>query len=199
MNKIKSLCITFSSLVIFPTLSMDNRKQSFIYSHGFGSTSEKATSYVKKNLIPQDVIRFNYQDADLRLEPIKGIGLGFKLWKSAFGQKNDIKRLAEQVNKITHKNLVLFGESRGASTIINYLGSDHCQNNIKAVVVDSPFDTMYNALSHRMNRFYLDKIVSIQKAEKILSYLTQYTLDGPKPLISIKQIPKKYTYFIYLF
>jgi fermentation-respiration switch protein FrsA (DUF1100 family) len=163
---------------------------SFIYSHGFGSTSEKATSYVKSDIIPDDVIRFNYQDADLKFEPIKGIGIGLKLWKSCIGQEDDIKRLADQIKRVIDKDLVLFGESRGSSAIINYLGSASYSKNIKAVVVDSPFDTMQNVLFHRLNRFYLDKIISPATVEKYLPYIvTQYKVDGLLPIKSIKNVP----------
>ena len=105
--------------------------------------------------------------------------------------EDDVNTLTAQVKKMANKDYVLFGESRGSSTIINYLGSKLCQKSVKAAVVDSPFDTMQNVLSHRLGRFYLDKIISPATVEKGLPYLLKYKVNGLSPIKSTQSISKE--------
>lgn len=166
-------------------------QDTFIYCHGFGSSGDKVKRYMDLNILPQDTISFHFQDARLHIEPVRGFGMGFNLWDSCIGQKDDVERL-ERVVQAQTKRVVLFGESRGAATILNYLGNPFCPvDTIKAVVLDSPFDTLPNVIQHRLRGWYLDRIIAPSTAESLLSHCTNYKSDGLQPLNAVSKIALK--------
>ena len=152
----------------------------FVYSHGFGSNSSKVKRYIDKDILPVDSISFDYQDAYYKF-----MGMGLNIWSTCLGQEGDMQTLDKYVTDDT----VLFGESRGASTIINYLGTTG--RTVKAAILDSPFDKLYNVLALRMNRFYLDRLISVDTVEYYFPYLFRnYKIDGIQPLNSVMSISK---------
>ena len=163
----------------------------FIYVHGFGSNATKKNHYVKCAVIPEHTLAFDFQDAWLQVN-IFGREMGLNLWNSCIGQDDDMQRLSDIIDACP-QDVVLFGESRGASTIINYLGSALAQpEKVKAVILDSPFDTLIHVLSHRMKRYFADKFIDPKTVEKLLPFLCwKYKLDGIQPIHAIKNISRE--------
>lgn len=185
----KKIIVSLLLLCCSLSYGMEENSTKFIYSHGFGSAGVKSKRYIAQELLPKNTVAFNYQDAEVYIEPIHGIGRGLQIWKSCLGQDNDIQKLYSIVSKVDG-DCVLYGESRGSSAILNYLGSSVAQSaKIKAAVLDSPFDLIHHVVEHRLPRFYLDKIVSPQTVVKWLPLLLRnYTNDGIHPIDSVKNI-----------
>jgi pimeloyl-ACP methyl ester carboxylesterase len=168
-------------------------KHQFIFSHGFGSTSHKAEHYIKSEIIPADTTRFNYQDASWRFEKF-GYNIGLNIWDSCCGQADDVERLAQQVADAGSDNVVIFGESRGATVPLRLFhgnSENPAFKKIKALILDSPFDTMHNVIAHRLSQRYLDKVISAETIEQWLSFaLWNYKSDFPQPIDMVNSIPK---------
>lgn len=88
-------------------------------------------------IIKNPFYTFNFPDA--------GRGLGFDWNQTSLAQENEIQTLANEYEKIKQKKIVLVGMSRGASVILNFLGT-RPSNSIIAAVVESPFDSIVETL-----------------------------------------------------
>jgi alpha-beta hydrolase superfamily lysophospholipase len=173
--------------------SSDKSTHHFIFSHGLGATAAKSKNYITRDIIPAHTSSFNYQDAYWRFEKF-GYSKGLNLWDSCCGQDNDVKKLTEQIEAGDSDKIVIFGESRGAVVPLRlfYTNPDNpVLKKIKALVLDSPFDTMYNALKHRLGQLYLDSIIAPDTAEQWLPWiLWDYKLNVPQPIAIIASLPK---------
>ncbi len=86
-------------------------------------------------IIKNPFYTFNFPDA-LR---------GFDGAQTSLAQENEIQTLANEYEKIKEKRIVLVGMSRGASTILNFLGT-RPSGSIVAAIVESPFDSVVETL-----------------------------------------------------
>ncbi len=189
--KIKNVTL----LILFSLSSLlygleDNSKNSFIFSHGFGSAGVKVKRYIAQGLLPENAVGFNYVDAKKYIEPIKGLGIGLRIRQCCLAQENDIRELTLAINA-TEKDCILYGESRGSSAILNYLGTMPKSNNkIAGAILDSPFDSLQHVFDFQIKRLRLTKITSIQSIEKIVSVLLpNYKKNGIQPINVIKNVP----------
>jgi len=187
--------VTLLALVTINAYGMEQEhKHNFIFSHGFSVAGGTSKRFVAHDIVPKDCSSFHYQDARYRIEVSDGWELGLNTWDSCLAQDGDIEKLASEINEKDHDKIVLFGESRGASAIINYLGSKHVHHNkIKAAVLDSPFDKIPNVITHRMRRLYLDRIIPPKLVEWGLAffYMRNYKIDGIQPIHSIEKISQE--------
>lgn len=87
-------------------------------------------------ILQQPLHTFNFPDATRK---------GFDGNQTSLGQENEIKALANAYEHIKHNNVVIMGYSRGAATVINFLGTRK-PSNIAAAIVESPYDSITNAL-----------------------------------------------------
>ena len=187
MKRIVILLLSFFVLNAYSGLkTYKSENHTFLFSHGFGGVGDKAKRYAADGILPTNTVGFDYQDADLKV--IFGClkyGVGLKLWQSCLGQQADVERLLKAIEK-QEKPVVLFGESRGASTIINLARA--IPDNVKAIVVDSPFDCIVNVVDYRMGLWGANKVVDPKKITGLLpKILPNYKLDGPQPITSLEQ------------
>jgi len=146
-----------------------------IYSHGYMCNKEFARFFhnclEKPNKINPNafilgkMIAFNYGD-----------------YKNPFlcrlGQGDDIERLHNACKD--HENVIIVGTSRGASTIINYLGT-YKPTNILAAVLESPFDHANNVANNLLSKFSIkDKEGLINTVRPFL--FRNYDPDGIQPI-----------------
>lgn len=122
-----------------------------LFSHGFGGDAGNALFYKVFNpgLFPFEMETFNYADSFV-------LALPFKLRHSNFAQEHDLKTLANHVRTLKQKlskkhgenyRIILFGVSRGASTLIMYLANYSNElDHIAAAIVESPFDSMEHVI-----------------------------------------------------
>jgi len=87
-------------------------------------------------IIQNPLHTFNFPDA---------LG-GFNGLQTSLAQENEIKTLAHEYEKLKHERIVLVGMSRGASAILNFLGT-HNSNAVVAAIVESPFDSIIDTLT----------------------------------------------------
>lgn len=100
-----------------------------VFAHGLGGDKDQGWYYhVSSNIqnacIEGHLITFNFKDAG---NPTT----------SCLGQDADIATL--HTTCVNYENVILFGVSRGAATIANYLGT-HKTQNVRAAILESPFD-----------------------------------------------------------
>lgn len=87
-------------------------------------------------IIQQPLYTFNFPDATRK---------GFDGNETSLGQENEIKTLANAYEYIKHNTIVVMGYSRGAATVLNWLGTKK-PTHIAAAIVESPYDSITNAL-----------------------------------------------------
>jgi len=100
-----------------------------VFAHGLGGDSSQGNYYhvasgIHYACIEGKLVTFNFTDAG---NPTT----------SCLGQDADISALHKVCKDL--ENVILFGCSRGAATIANYLGTHQLQN-ISAAILESPFD-----------------------------------------------------------
>lgn len=108
--------------------------------------------------------------------------------KTSLGQELEIAFLHTQLSQI-QDDCVLFGRSLGAASLITYLGhlAEHNLSHtiqVKALIVEAPFDTIENVL---WNRFSLLNWTGLVRLGRKILY-QNYNSKGIKPLDSIEKI-----------
>lgn len=107
----------------------------------------------------------------------------FNFGRANIAQKKDIKTFnkvySEHVKKYPNSDIVLYGDSRGAATIFNFIAV-HKPAHVKAAIVEGVFDTVEHSIKHFL---YSDKD---KKVEDRLHYLIElfmgsYNKKGPFP------------------
>ncbi|MFI5332945.1 MAG: alpha/beta hydrolase [Candidatus Babeliales bacterium] len=107
------------------------------------------------------------------------------------GQDHDVELLNTTLTQHRlchpHTHIVLYGDSRGAATIINFLGLDYDYTNIKAVVLEGIFDSIDHLLTH----YRASKIPGMKRAlhATLKACAGTYKEDGVFPRDTITKIP----------
>ncbi len=197
MNKIVHTIFLALSCGVLQASEHARKVTTFIYSHGFTSCKAKANSYIQARIIPETTRKFNYSDAYLSWEPSHGYGVALDFWNSCIGQNSDIKKLACEVDQYSGP-IVLAGESRGASTILNYLGSEYAKSDrIAAAILDSPFDMVKSVLAHRLKLLGLKDVLSPEAVERAAPYFCwNYDPNGIQPIKSVALIDHEIPIFM---
>jgi pimeloyl-ACP methyl ester carboxylesterase len=116
------------------------------FSHGIADTYRQAQKYVEqyedsngqihtnsRYTIPVPTRAFNYPDATQRFWRVN-------FWRTNLGQDQDVLTLKRALERLKEQNpnieVILYGVSRGASTIINFLAEFGAERSLPA-----PFDT----------------------------------------------------------
>lgn len=167
------------------------QKPTTVYSHGY--VCNKWIGYILHTSIkrPNKICRNAFI-----IGPIKSFN--YSDWAnplvSHLGQDQDIKKLHKAC--APYKNVILFGTSRGASTIINYLAT-YKPTNIIGAVVESPFDHLENVAENLIanNRFFkwLFKNRDKEKLKDKIrrTFFKNYKKDGIQPIIVAFEVPKE--------
>jgi len=88
------------------------------------------------------------------------------------------------------KELVTFGVSRGASTILNLMALNDLPM-VKALVLESPFDAMVTVLNNKREQLPLGWLLSPDFGQLILEIcFWQYKRDGIRPIDLVSGIRK---------
>lgn len=183
----------------------------YLFSHGIADTYRQAYNYAKtytldnktytnnRYILEHPFTTFDYPDATTNFWRVN-------FWKTSLGQKNEIYRLKQAYedllgtyqhsitfpNLVHYPDIVLCGLSRGASTIVNFLGK-HNPQYVKAVILESPFDHGLSVVQHKnkkINARTSDKINKIRHAFLPLIFM-KYKIYGAQPLNSVEHITNK--------
>ncbi len=133
-------------------------------------------------------VTFDYPDATARFYRIN-------IRRSGLAQTIDIDRLANVFYK-THeeyrKDMILMGVSRGASTIITFMGQKN-PHNVSALILESPFDAMETVIEYKIKQARLHKIPGMKQLSHAIvsSIFFKYHMNGIRPIDLITHIDNK--------
>lgn len=139
-----------------------------VFAHGLGGDKEQGSYYHldfgNNGFIEGTLKTFNFADYK-------------NPFTSCLGQENDISFLHAACKNLN--GVILVGVSRGAATIINYVGTMHPKN-IRALVLESPFDKVESITNHlnAQNPNHSFK----------LSYYPNYNPNGLHPINVVDKI-----------
>lgn len=180
-------------LVIVHGMSvMAQSEVTYLFSHGLSDSHKQVNNYTqtvnqkKPYIIQNPYISFDYPDV--------GKGL-FKLnrLQTSLAQDNEIQRLAQIFFSSCNKEsrVVLVGVSRGASTIINFMGLCNAQN-VCALVLESPFDCIESIMQRMINETSWGCIPGIRKNYgSFMSFVfCKYNPYGIRPIDMVAKIRK---------
>jgi pimeloyl-ACP methyl ester carboxylesterase len=181
----------------------------YLFAHGLAATHKQGLSlfahlatqqtqqpcYNNHYIIKNPLVLFDFPDAknDDRLE-----------WHHEhvnLGQDLDIATLHDAYEyalaQYPDRDVVLAGVSRGAATIINFVAKFK-PNRVKALVLESPFDTLENVIKHLLNRHHIGWIpFSYTLAAKYMqSQFPLLKLEGIVPAQVVQQIPHDIAIFL---
>jgi pimeloyl-ACP methyl ester carboxylesterase len=134
----------------------------FIYAHGLGDSQVQARKLYMRKL--DDIVENKHWliDGNVGLFDFPDVSSQPNIYRRELvnlGQEVDIERLhfayQETIKRIPHAEIVLVGLSRGAATIINYVAL-YKPEQLKAMVLDSPFDAFDSIINHVKKMYYLD-------------------------------------------
>ena len=175
----------------------------YLFSHGLADTHKQAFAYAKtyKNngeihhnnhyFFYRPFFSFNYPDVTDGFHRVN-------CNETSMAQDNEIARLKSAYEKtiqtmrdrgVTHYEMVLFGLSRGASSIINFVGLYNPQH-IKALVLESPFDSVATIIDSMMQKFKLDWLPHSYGEYLMESIFRRYKRDGICPINLVDKINK---------
>lgn len=174
----------------------------YLFSHGLAGSKNQAYLYTrttKKNgeittnkryILDEPLVTFDYKDTTNRF------------WKvrrsvTTLGQESEIAELQNQYETIVEKSqseephIVIFGISRGASAVVNFLGTAE-RPAIKAAIVESPFDSFLTVQRHLAKRLFLHWIPGIQAICRGITKMVfpKYASNGLHPIDAVKNIRK---------
>ena len=171
----------------------------FIYSHGLFHNYTQAFTYMKKYCHPEEAVAheksiihslctlFDYADATHAFFRIKPRS-------SALGQKAEVEQLKKVYDTVCAQAekegddflIILFGVSRGAAVIVNFVGT-HQPSHVGALVLESPYDSIATVIDHI--RYTFGYAVSHDMIQKIFElFFGTYTRTGIAPIDVVDRI-----------
>lgn len=177
-------------LYVLPS-KQENNTYGCLFAHGLWVNHSHAWMYSTDRdwgMFDHTLVSFNFPDAQN----------GFNRYKVNLAQQADISCLSEAHQKMKRKNphlkkTILCGVSRGAATIINYLGTTkNSLKDVTAIILECPFDSLHSVIDNIIKRFKLWWIPKIKRlSNKIVKKLYQeYNHHGIAPIDVIENIPK---------
>lgn len=186
----RSLILLLSLLCILTSAYGMDQEVFFVYSHGIAADGLQAEDFLRNTrdprrhwIIPGKCSSFNYHSVTYQST--------FRLNREGvyLAQQPDIDRLAEHV-KDGKAPTVIVGLSCGASTALNF--ASQCNpDNLRALVLESPFDDPMSIVDHILARNRLASLPCARAFGAALLSLCfpNYDLDGITPLQQITEHP----------
>jgi alpha-beta hydrolase superfamily lysophospholipase len=156
----------------------------FVFAHGLGGNSLQADYYKNHRMFSSSYTTFSFPDA---------ADGHFNARESSLGQDNEVECLhtiCEKTKETKASNLILYGVSRGASTIINYMGK-HNPSYVKALILESPFDCVENVVHSTIKPIGLGWLPSSAHHGFAETFYGKYKRDGMHPIDMITKITNK--------
>ncbi|MDR3551086.1 MAG: prolyl oligopeptidase family serine peptidase, partial [Candidatus Babeliales bacterium] len=174
----------------------------YLYAHGLAESYKQAYWYSKTTphgtmhdpyLYDGRLFSFDFPDATERFWRMN-------FTQTSLAQANEIEalrstydqartRLADQ--GLIDQDFVLMGMSRGATTILNFM-SIYKPEKVKAIIVESPFDSTRAVAKNMLSKIWLDNIIGMQTLAHALVGLAfwQYSTDGIHAIEVVEYISK---------
>jgi hypothetical protein len=204
MNKNIHLAYLLALAFITPSLSLAENVT--LFSHGIADKWKQVHQYLKSYTSKDGIHRndrylinthhcvsFNYPDATDRFYRVN-------YYETSFGQENEIARLYNAYQKTLEKHqgsdIILWGLSRGASNLCIFAGVYQLEN-VKAIVLESPYYTMGEVIASIMKKKNLDRWLPLSYGETVAEFIfKKYTRYGYSPANCIENISKNIPIFI---
>lgn len=111
------------------------------------------------------------------------VNYGFHFSRGNVGQKDDIAAYAKtyerHIANYPNTDVILYGDSRGAATTLNFIAT-HKPRQVKAAVLEGAFDAMPHVMKHCL---YSDKEASVEKrlTGTLSLLMRRYKKNAPSP------------------
>lgn len=170
----------------------------YIFAHGLGANKNQGIdlllpeSKVLKNnewIVHYPSVFFNFPDA--KHEPGD-----YDRAKVNLAQQDDCQRLKEVYRKVRtdypDHTIVLVGISRGAATILK-VASQEQLDNLGALVLESPFDTLSSIIDHLLRRFCVQWVPFAEHMARAIckKHFPNIDIQGTFPIDVAHQLPKE--------
>lgn len=175
----------------FPLETITTHSTVYLSAHGLGATQNQAQALLPDNnkywIINKPLAVFDFPDA-------KPTHMEYDTKQVNLGQQPDIDRLRYAYYKtrqeLPNHDIVLTGISRGAVTAFNCMAL-HQLENVKALVLESPFDTFNNVVKHLLRRFHIGWIPFSKKLaiRYVKKTFPSFDINGVFPLNVAHMMP----------
>lgn len=182
-----------------PKSNNESSQENYLFAHGIAETHEQAYWYTKGKsnnlpyLINGQLFTYDFPDATQRFWHVNFTQTGLGQYNEIMGLKNAHEQTTQKlkVQNESPQDLILMGMSRGATTILNFVGL-YKPNNVKAIIVESPFDSTHSVAKNMLKQVYLDNVPGMQTiAHAIMSLVFwQHSTAGINAIDSVKYIDK---------
>lgn len=180
--------------LIFWCINNEVRAINYLYAHGLANNHKQAFWFTRTNPRGHNNPRALIREGRLFTFDFPDVTKNF--WRLDFtqtslAQDNEVIALAQAYNQAmkiladekADKDMVLMGLSRGAATIINFLAI-YNPKNIKAVVIESPFDHINTIIDNKIQQLSLSKIPGIKTIGNTIvnSIFMKHSRQGISPI-----------------
>jgi alpha-beta hydrolase superfamily lysophospholipase len=176
--------ITYSDIhITCVTPEITNSSIVYLFSHGLDPRKNtgirQAKEYISNGIIQSLCYTFNYDDSPFSVN---------------FGQEDDYNRLLHAYNYICDlyptAQIVLAGLSRGSVAILHFLALQQAEKlaPIKAIILESPFDTIDTIIEHVAQQYCWFIPESNMLLKKLVSAFKNYKTYGLQPIMYARQI-----------
>ena len=180
------LFVTFFLISATQTKTLQKSPIGSIFAHGIADTREQAYKYHGKEVLLKPFLLFNFPDSTTSFVRVKR-------QYTSLGQDNEIARLNKvyQEYAIQTPEIILFGLSRGASTILNFVAT-HQPTQVVALVLESPFDCVESIIKKKLQQFGLSfSEGNIAWGQRVMSFIfALYNPLGIHPINVVQNIDK---------
>lgn len=180
--------LIFLGLLVSTSMSPATKKTDirYLFSHGIADSHKQAFKYVesgnsqKPYILKHPLITFDYPDVSNSI---------FKMnrTQTSLGQENEVNCLARTffsaTPEIAQSQSILAGVSRGASTLVTFMGI-HNPTNVAALILESPFDCIESIINCLIHEAKLSWIPGIKKSGlSVMSFVfCKYKANGMRPI-----------------
>jgi len=187
---IKKYTILLLSLFLYAFLIICEQQQCrTVFVHGLGRNKEQLAYYINSDYIENNAYSFNFCNDFLKI---------------SLGQINEINALMGNLENRLHSyddnnddgDIVLWGVSMGAATIINFLASidvNYRIDMIKGLILESPFAHVQDVINGKIScNKWLTRLSYIPYATELIVKMKYpaHSLHGIQPIKCIHSIPK---------
>ena len=191
LSNLRITVVVYSCFMIISTFCTEQDNFYFLFSHGIADSHKQAFNYLppfsynkKTAIVGKPLITFDYPDVSSNIFKINRT-------QTSLAQDNEIQRLAQVF--FSHipmqKKCILFGVSRGASTIINFM-SLYNPTNVAALVLESPFDCVESIVAQLAEYSKVSWIPGIKRnGTNLMRFIfCKYKPDGIRPIDQVASL-----------
>ncbi|MCX5921795.1 MAG: prolyl oligopeptidase family serine peptidase [Candidatus Dependentiae bacterium] len=151
-----------------PQSTATTAQGNYLLVHGLAESHKQALWYIKKPsnrpfIIDGQLFTYDFPDVTQHFWRVNFTQTGLGQHHEVMGLKSAYEQTIATLNEqgASNKDVILVGMSRGATTILNFMGL-HKPENVKALVVESPFDATHSIAKNMLKKMHLDGVPGMQ-------------------------------------